>query len=254
MKVIGVIPARYASTRFPGKPLKPILNKPLLQWVIEGVKSSRSLSDIIVATDHGEIFELAEKLGVRAAMTAPELPSGSDRVYAATLSEKADVILNIQGDEPLISGEVIDKLVEPFREDSTLPMATLARPLKDGDLWSSNTAKIVVNQAGEALYFSRLPIPYSRSTYEEQSWKTMEACVKHIGLYAYRPDFLKIFCSQKPVEIERAEGLEQLRALYLGARIKVVMVDHESWGVDTPEDVALVEKILRDRISKKDKP
>lgn len=241
MNVIGVIPARFGSTRFPGKPLVKLLDKPLLQWVIEGAKTSKRLSKIIVATDHGEIFELAEKLGVRAAMTAPELPSGTDRMNAATLNENADVLVNIQGDEPLISGEIIDRLVEPFAEDVDLPMATLARTLKAGDLESKNTAKIVLNHRDEALYFSRFPIPFSR----HDAWSLPEACVKHIGIYAFRPSFLRTFCNQAPVEVEKAEGLEQLRALYLGARIKVVRVDHESWGVDTPEDVERVEKLLR---------
>lgn len=247
MKVVGVIPARYGATRFPGKPLKPILGKPLLQWVIEGVKESQSLSQVIVATDHGEIFELAQSLGVKAAMTSESLPSGTDRVYAASLNEEADVIVNIQGDEPLIEARIIDDLVRPFSKDLNLPMATLARTLKPGDLESPNTAKIVLNQKNEALYFSRFPIPFSRSNSSSDAWSFSEGCVKHIGLYAYRPNFLKSFCQQSPVVMERAEGLEQLRALYLGARIQVVMVDHESWGVDTPEDVARVEELLKNR-------
>lgn len=247
MNVVGVIPARFGASRFPGKPLKPILGKPLLQWVVEGVKESKALSELIVATDHGEIFELAHSLGVKAVMTSDSLPSGTDRVYAATLNVEADVIVNIQGDEPLIEAQIIDDLVRPFENDNSLPMATLARGLKPGDLESPNTAKIVLNQRGEALYFSRFPIPFSRS----DAWKLPGACVKHIGLYAYRPDFLKRFCAQSPVQIEQAEGLEQLRALYLGARIQVVMVDHESWGVDTPEDVARVEELLQSRSANK---
>jgi 3-deoxy-manno-octulosonate cytidylyltransferase (CMP-KDO synthetase) len=243
MKVIGVIPARFGSTRFPGKPLKPILGKPLLQWVVEGVKNCRSLSEVIVATDHHEIMEFARSLGVKVAMTAEDLPSGTDRAYAATLNEKADVVVNIQGDEPLIEASVIDALVKPFQDDPALPMATLARALKPGDLDSPNTAKIVLNHRQEALYFSRFPIPFSRG----DAWSFPRGCVKHIGLYAYRPDFLKLFCAQSPVDLEKAEGLEQLRALYLGARIKVVMVEHESWGVDTPEDVARVEELLKNR-------
>ncbi len=243
MKIIGVIPARFGSTRFPGKPLKPILGKPLLQWVVEGVQKSKALSEVVVATDHHEIMALATKLGVRAAMTSEELPSGTDRAYAATLADSADVIVNIQGDEPLIEASIIDALVAPFFSDSELQMATLARELKPGDLESPNTAKIVLNKRHEALYFSRFAIPFSRS----DAWSLPGACVKHIGLYAYRSSFLKEFCAQSPVDIEKAEGLEQLRALYLGARIKVVMVDHESWGVDTPDDVAKVEELLNKR-------
>jgi 3-deoxy-manno-octulosonate cytidylyltransferase (CMP-KDO synthetase) len=243
MRAIGVIPARYGSTRFPGKPLKKILDKPLLQWVIEGARTSRKLSEIWVATDHPEIFELAESCGAKAIMTAPELPTGSDRVFAAVQSSAVDVVVNIQGDEPLISGMLLDALVEPLLSDATLPMATLGRRLKEGDLHSQNTAKIVLNRRSEALYFSRLPIPHSRIDAPQQG----AVCLKHIGLYAFRKSFLAEFCAQPPTPLELAEGLEQLRALYLGARIRVVEVEHESWGVDTPEDVAKVESLLGKR-------
>lgn len=246
MKAIGVIPARFGSTRFPGKPLKSILGRPLLQWVIEGAKTSRSLQEIWVATDHEEIFQLAEKCGVRAVMTDSDLATGSDRVHMAARASDAEVLVNIQGDEPLISGMLLDQLVEPMLSDSTLSMATLGRPLKAGDLQSPNTAKIVLNHRGEALYFSRLPIPFSKQTPVDASGHKA-ICLKHIGLYAFRKTFLAEFCAHGPTPLELAEGLEQLRALYLGARIKVVEVDHESWGVDTPEDVARVEALLKGR-------
>jgi 3-deoxy-manno-octulosonate cytidylyltransferase (CMP-KDO synthetase) len=241
MSAIGVIPARFGSTRFPGKPLVKILGKPLLQWVIEGAKKSRLLSEICVATDHDGIFQLAEKCGARAVMTASDLPTGSDRVFAASQKLNADVVVNIQGDEPLITGELLDLLTQPMLSDPTLPMATLGRQLKPGDLESKTTAKIVLNSRGEALYFSRFPIPYSRVDAVSNSG----IALKHIGLYAFRKSFLAEFCSQAPTPLELAEGLEQLRALYLGARIKVVQVDHESWGVDVPEDVVKVEGLLR---------
>jgi len=240
MKAIGVIPARYGSTRFPGKPLQPILNKPLLQWVIEGAKQSKTLEDVWVATDHEEIQALAQKLKVKAVMTAPELVSGSDRVFAAIHDVNVDVVVNIQGDEPLITGDLLDQLVSPMLEDETLPMATLGRVLQPGDLESRNTAKIVLNDRSEALYFSRLPIPYSRTEAGPEP-----ICLKHIGLYAFRKSFLGRFCKAGPCPLEMSEGLEQLRALYLGARIRVVQVQHESWGVDTPEDIAKVEAMLR---------
>ena len=240
MRVAGVIPARYASTRFPGKPLQLILDKPLLGYVIEAALASEKLSDVIVATDHPQIAEVAERFGARVAMTDPELPSGSDRVWAATRSEDFDVIVNIQGDEPLLKPSMIDNLVAPLEIDKELQMTTLGRPLKAGDLESLSTAKIVVNKRHEALYFSRLPIPYSRPSSREVA----DGCLKHIGIYAYRRVFLETFCRKGPVALELAEGLEQLRALYLGARIRVVLVDEDSWGVDTPEDVAKVEKLL----------
>lgn len=241
MKFVGVIPARFGSTRFPGKPLVPINGKPLLQWVVEGARDSRRVKEIIVATDHPEIAHLAQSLGVECCMTNSDLPSGSDRVWAAIKNREVDVVINIQGDEPLITGQLLDRLAEPFLEDPQLEMATLGRELKPGDLESITTAKIVVNQRQEALYFSRLPIPFSQGNAE----KYRSACLKHIGLYAYAKNFLKRFCEQGPVALEEAEKLEQLRALYLGGRIRVVKVAHDSWGVDTPEDVKKIEDILK---------
>ncbi len=242
MTVVGVIPARFGSTRFPGKPLKEILGKPLLAYVIEAAKKSKSLSEVIVATDHQEIAQLAETCGARVVMTDPELPSGSDRVFKAIENDRVDVVVNIQGDEPLLKPEMIDNLVRPFERDKELQMTTLARTLNEEDLNSIQTAKIVVNKKFEALYFSRLPIPYSRQPFDPAG---EAGCLKHIGIYAYRKHFLEIFCRKGPVILEQLEGLEQLRALYLGARIRVVQVDEESWGVDTPEDIAKVEYLLK---------
>lgn len=243
MKVLGVIPSRYGSTRFPGKPLALISGKPLLQWVVEGARQSQTLSDVIVATDNKEIAELARKIDVKCVMTDSELPSGSDRVWAAIKDIDCDVAINIQGDEPLISGELVDSLAAPFLEDTDLDMATLGRKLSKDDLESTNTAKIVLNHKDEALYFSRYPIPFSRNSFDADT----NACLKHIGMYGYSKFFLQRFCEFGPVEVELAESLEQLRALYLGARIKVVKVNHESWGVDHPEDVEKIEKLLNKR-------
>ncbi len=245
MKAIGVIPARFGSTRFPGKPLRSILGRPLVDWVIEGALQSRLLSEIWLATDHPEIRALGERAGVKVVMTDSNCPTGSDRVYQAVRNAEVDVVVNIQGDEPLITGNLLDMLVQPLLSDLTLSMATLGRDLRSGDLESRNTAKIIVNRSSEALYFSRLPIPYSRV----DAPKHGGICLKHIGLYAFRKSFLEEFCSQEPTTLELAEGLEQLRALWLGARIKVVKVDHESWGVDTPEDVIKVEALLKSRRS-----
>lgn len=241
MNVIGVIPARYGSTRFPGKPLAEIAGKPLLQWVIEGARSSQLVKQVIVATDDARIAALGERVGVRVAMTKSDLPTGTDRVWAALQSEEYDVAINIQGDEPLITGQLLDQLVLPFKTDASLEMSTLARKLSHDDLMSPNTAKIVVNSRSEALYFSRLPIPYSRRPFDAIS----PVSLKHIGLYAYSREFLRDFCAQPPTALEVSESLEQLRALYLGARIKVVEVEHDSWGVDVPEDVAKIEKLLK---------
>jgi 3-deoxy-manno-octulosonate cytidylyltransferase (CMP-KDO synthetase) len=247
MKAVGVIPARWGSTRFPGKPLAMILDKPLLQWVIEGSRTSLKLEAIIVATDDERIAALAEKSGAHAVMTDSELPTGTDRIHQAIQKSKidADVVLNIQGDEPLIEGALLDRLVAPFETDARLEMATLGRELDLEALNSPNTAKIVLNSRDEALYFSRLPIPYTRTEAKVPTDLVYKGVLKHIGIYAYRRDFLSTFCAQAPTELERLESLEQLRALYLGARIKVVRVEHDSWGVDTPDDVQKIEKIIR---------
>jgi len=240
--VLGVIPARYGSTRYPAKPLVPIAGVPLLERVIRGALQSKKISQVLVATDHEAIAELARKAGVEAVMTDPALPSGSDRVWAAVKDRKFDVVLNIQGDEPLITGGLLDSLIRPFEEDPALEMGTLGRPLKRDELNNLSVAKIILNRRSEALYFSRAPIPFTR---KKTGDLILPGVLKHIGMYAYRGKFLEKFCAQKPVEIELAEGLEQLRALWLGARIKVVETEHDSWGVDTPEDVKKVEDKLR---------
>lgn len=243
MKVVGVIPARFASTRLPGKPLVKLLGKPMLAWVVEAARAAKHIQEVIVATDHEEIAQIAKLNGAKAVMTDPNLATGTDRVWAAVKDSAADVVLNIQGDEPLLEGRMLDELIEPFFEDKELSMATLGRPLKAGDLESPNTAKIILNQKHEAVYFSRLPIPYSRVS----AAQIPGACLKHVGIYAFRRAFLGRFCAEPPCSAEKAESLEQLRALHLGARIRVVLTEGDSWGVDTPEDVSKIEKLLTER-------
>lgn len=266
MVSVGVIPARFASTRFPGKPLIKIAGRSLLEHVILGVQTSARLSEILVATDHSEIAVIAQKAGARVVMTDPALPSGTDRVWAA-LKEAGltgvDIALNIQGDEPLIQAEPLDALIEAFVGRSEIDMATLGREidLSTGEgveaLQSLTTAKIVLDASDRALYFSRFPIPFSRVQPESAGGgakngnlpvsKVPGAVLKHVGIYAFRPRFLEKFCAAPPCELEIFEGLEQLRALSLGARIHVVRTHHESWGVDTPEDVEKIEKMLKRR-------
>lgn len=239
--MLGVIPARYASTRFPGKPVFPLLEKPMLQWVIEGTRQAKTLDGILVATDDSRIADVARAAGADVAMTDSELPSGTDRIWAAVKDRDVDLVVNIQGDEPLMSGELIDGLVRVFEGDPTLEMATLAHPISEDELASPNAVKVVVNAQGDALYFSRFPIPHSR----HDAKTTGAGCLKHMGIYAYRKNFLKRFCETSPALIENAEALEQLRALYLGARIRVVQVEAGLRGVDTPDDARAVEEILR---------
>lgn len=243
MKAIGVIPARYGSTRLPAKPLLKINGKPLLEWVICGVRDAKLLTELLVATDHPEIAQLAERCGVEAVMTDPQLPSGSDRVWAAVIDRKTDIVLNIQGDEPLIAPSWVDELISVFQKKPGLQMATLAHSLPVEELSAPGTVKVILNRDCEAIYFSRFAIPHSREGID----KWPGAALKHIGLYAYKKDFLRDFCAQKPIAIEKAESLEQLRALWLGAKIHVSTVEALSVGVDTADDVKKVEMILSSR-------
>ena len=244
MKIVGVIPARFGSTRFPGKPLVNLVNKPLIQWTVEGALKSKSLSEVIVATDHEGIREVVEKLGVRVVMTDSELPSGSDRIHAAIKQIDCDVVVNIQGDEPMVTAQLIDGLAGVFTAEPELEMATLAHPITLEEFQSMNAVKVILNNKNEAIYFSRYQIPYSRmAPIVEDGY--VKGCMRHIGMYAYRKDFLKKFCESPVAVIEQGESLEQLRALALGAKIKVVSVTEASIGVDTPEDLVKLEKILK---------
>ncbi len=244
-RIIGVIPARFGSTRFEGKPLAPILGKPMLQWVVEGARKSTLLSDLIVATDDNRILRLAQSLGVSAIITESNLPTGSDRVWKAIEFLSCDGVINIQGDEPLVTSKQIDTLALALAEDNGIEMVTLGRPITSMDeLNNPNMAKILVNKESRAIYFSRFPVPYSRN----KPGKNEYSCLKHIGFYGYTKAFLKKYCDEPPSMIEKGEGLEQLRALWLGAEIKVVLdKTFESWSVDTPEDVIRVEKLLKER-------
>ncbi len=245
MNFVGVIPARFASTRFPGKPLAMIQGRPMIQWTIEGAQQSKLLQKVIVATDDQLIADAAKAAGAEVAMTASELPSGSDRIYAAIKNISCDIVVNIQGDEPLVTGELIDRLAQVFIDDPSVDMATLAHPISVEELNSPNAVKVVLNHQDEALYFSRFAMPYSRISAQEAG--STEGCLKHIGMYAYKKDFLAKFCHAPQAAIEKAESLEQLRALYLGAKIKVVRVKEASLGVDTPEDLQRLEKFLQSR-------
>lgn len=241
MKIIGVIPARYASTRFPGKPLVHLKGKPLLQWVVEGAKRCTILETVIVATDDDRIEKLCKDIGVEVVRTSPDCATGTDRLFEATKNLDFDVVLNIQGDEPLVGPEYINPLAEAFLNQNGLDMATLAHPASESDIQNPNAVKVIINRNSEAIYFSRFAIPYSREAYTVES----QAALKHIGLYAYTKSFLQTFCTSPQAEIEKAESLEQLRALYLGARIKVIQVEKPTYGVDTPEDLRTLEALLK---------
>lgn len=236
MKIVGVIPARFGSTRFPGKPLADLLGKPMIQWTIEGALKSKLLSEVVVATDHDGIRKAAEAVGVRVVMTDSHLPSGSDRIFAAIKDIDCDVIVNIQGDEPMVNAELIDGLAQVFSGGSGYEMATLAHPINAQEFQSQNAVKVILNEKDEAIYFSRFAIPYSRETAPTKDGYVQDV-YRHIGMYAYTKPFLEKFCQSPVATIEAGESLEQLRALYLGAKIKVVKVKEANIGVDTPEDL-----------------
>lgn len=243
MKTLGVIPVRYGSTRFPGKPLQLIGGKYLFQWVVEAALQSSKLNQVAVATDDQRIFDAAEKLGVNVYMTSPHWTTGTDRVWSVAQKLAPDIVINIQGDEPLITPEALDQLALTLIENPACQIATLGCQLNQESLYSHNTAKIIVNHLHEAIYFSRFPVPFFRKKLDPSA-ASDGLGLKHVGIYAFRYDFLRQFCEHGVTPLEEYEGLEQLRALYLGARIKVVETALDSWGVDTPEDVKKIERML----------
>lgn len=242
MRIIGVIPSRWGSTRFPGKSLYPICGKPLVQWVVESVKRSRLLDEVIVATDDERIASAVSGFA-KVAMTRSDHPSGTDRVAEAAQAGDDDIVINIQGDEPLINPDLIDALALRMKTDTGWAMATAACPIRNlRDLEARTVVKVVLAQDGGALYFSRLPIPCRRDGEPDLS---SGLYLRHLGIYAYRGAFLKRLVQEKPCALEQTESLEQLRALYLGGRIAVIQTEELGVGVDTPEDVAVVEAIIR---------
>lgn len=246
MKIIGIIPSRYGSSRFPGKPIHPLCGKPLVAWVVEAVKKAKTLDDVIVATDDDRIVAAVEAHGGRAVMTPSELPSGTDRIACAAGDfADDDILVNIQGDEPLISPDLIDALVGRMKEGAKWDMATAVTPLKSlDDLNAKTVVKVVLDRDDGALYFSRASIPCDR---DHEPDIASGLWVRHLGIYAYRGAFLKKYIAEPPCDLEKTEKLEQLRALWMGAKIAVIRTTDEGVGVDTPEDAVRIEAILRAR-------
>lgn len=243
MNILGLIPARYASTRFPGKPLHPIAGKPLLQHVVERCKLAPSLSEVIVATDDERIAAAARTF-CRVEMTRADHPSGSDRIAEVAARCACDAVVNIQGDEPLMDPAVIDTVANAL---SNHDMSTAATPVRQpAEYDNPNVVKVVVNAAGRALYFSRRTIPYLRDAASGSVPEQLAAFpfLKHLGIYGYRRETLLRLVRFPVSPLERAERLEQLRALENGIEIAVVRVDYDSVGVDVPDDVARVERLL----------
>lgn len=239
--IVGLLPARWGSSRFPGKPLHPIAGKPLVQHVWERCRQCSRLDELAIATDDDRIRKAAENFGARVIMTSPAHPTGTDRIAEALRSlPQATHILNIQGDEPLIEPSLIDELAAAMAADPSLDMATAANPLDPSDpaVLDPNVVKVVTALDGRALYFSRSPLPYFRNAVEGLP------VFRHKGIYAYRRSFLEKFVTWPPSPLEQAESLEQLRALENGASIKVIPTTDTSPGVDTPEQAEEIERLL----------
>lgn len=238
MSALVVIPARYGAVRFPGKPLALLKGKPMIQHVYEGAARAARAAEVVVATDDERIAEAVKRFGGRAELTSPSARSGTERAAEVARTREAGIVVNVQGDEPLVRPEQVDALIEFLERHAAVPMASLMTALKPSDLDNPNAVKVVVDREGFALYFSRAPIPHARLD------GVRPPRYKHLGLYGYQRHFLLQFAGLPPTPLEQAEQLEQLRALEHGYRIKLLETAYETIGVDTPEDLKRVEDIL----------
>ncbi len=243
-KVIGVIPARWGSQRFEGKVLADILGKPMIQHVWERLQQCQNLDEVMIACDDERIKKTAEAFGAKAIMTSPHHPSGTDRIAEAVKDWRGDIVINIQGDEPLIAPQVVDRLAKVLLNDQSSMMATVIKSINDPqEVNDPQVVKVVVDQNQDALYFSRSPIPYHRDNGSQQ----LPAYYKHLGIYAYRKDFLMKFSSLPKSRLENLERLEQLRVLEAGYKIRTLLTKTETIGVDTPADLQRVIDLLSRR-------
>ncbi|MFZ2900013.1 MAG: 3-deoxy-manno-octulosonate cytidylyltransferase [Saprospiraceae bacterium] len=247
MKTLGIIPARFASTRFPGKPLALLGGKPIIQWVWERARESNALDAVIVATDDDRIAECVFSFGGHVVMTRPDHPSGTDRCAEVLLKmgvENWDFAINIQGDEPFIDPAAINLLAGLLQEAASPDIATLAREINDeASLFNPNVVKAVVGQNGKALYFTRHPAPFQRGK-ETSAWLAGFPYLQHIGIYGFKARVLTELAKLQPSPLEQAESLEQLRWLENGYSIAVGVTAYQSIGIDTPEDLEAAEKML----------
>lgn len=245
LNTIAIIPARYASTRLPGKPLINLCGKPMIQWVYEKACRIANIDRVIVATDDPRILNAVQGFGGEAFLTPPEVTTGSERVGLLARDIDADVVINLQGDEPLISPTAVGDAVRELHENPRLNVATLGFPIQSEEEWlNPAVVKVIVDNEGNAIYFSRAPLPYHR---EEKFQANQPLLYRHIGVYVYRKPFLMDFLTWPEGVLESKEKLEQLRILERGYKIKVVEADMFSPGVDTPEDVSGVEKMMKER-------
>jgi 3-deoxy-manno-octulosonate cytidylyltransferase (CMP-KDO synthetase) len=242
MKVIAIIPARYKSSRFEGKPLADILGKPMIQRVYERAIKAKTLNGIIVATDDERIFEAVKGFGGDVVMTSADCTTGTDRVAEVAKNLDCEIVANVQGDEPVLQLEMIDEMITPMIDNPSIDVGTLMQLIEsEADYLNRNVVKVAVDKDGFALYFSRSSIPGGRTG----KWHEKLPAYRHVGLYAYRKEALLSFISLPPGRLEQAEGLEQLRFLENGYKIKVTQTKYSSIGVDTPEDLEKVVEVLR---------
>jgi 3-deoxy-manno-octulosonate cytidylyltransferase (CMP-KDO synthetase) len=253
--VIGVIPARFASTRLMGKPLADIGGKPMIQHTFESASKSKLISKIVIAVDDKKVSKAAESFGAEVIMTPKSIATGSDRIaYVAKFYKDAEIIVNIQGDEPFINGTMIDQAIEPLVFDPKVNVATLAKRIEDlKELKSPSVTKVVFDYNNFALYFSRSPIPYVRDAKTNTERITKGEIYKHIGLYVYRKESLERFTKLAPTDLENTEKLEQLRMLENGFKIKIVVTEFESIAVDTQEDLERARKYYNKYVKKDEK-
>ncbi len=246
-RVLVVIPARWASSRFPGKPLAKIAGVPMIQRVVEQAKKAQSVAEVIVATDDSRIFDLINNNGDTAIMTSENHESGTDRVAEVAQDKECDIVVNVQGDEPLIPPQNIDLVVRPLIEDTSVLVSSLRILIQNADeLLSRNITKVVVDKFDSALYFSKAPIPWDRDNWSEDADISLTSPLwfKHIGLYAYRKTFLMEYSALPISKLEKVEKLEQLRILENGYPVKVIETKYDSIGVDSESDIELIEKKL----------
>lgn len=249
-KVAAIIPARYGSTRFPGKPLALIQGLPMIQHVYQRVSGATSLDQVIVATDDQRIFDAVESFSGEVRMTRDDHPTGTDRLAEVAEHLDADLIVNVQGDEPLIDPRMIDQAVRPLLDDATIRMGTLASRIdRADDLHNPNVVKVVKDRRGMALYFSRAPIPWPRDLNRQQLAEVLpdDRFLRHIGLYVYQRELLLSYPKWPKTPLEQLENLEQLRALERGIQLHVAMTEFDCHGVDTPEDLERIEQALNGR-------
>jgi 3-deoxy-manno-octulosonate cytidylyltransferase (CMP-KDO synthetase) len=245
MNFMCVIPARYSSKRFPGKPIASINGSPMIEWVYNRALAAKIFDDIIVATDDQRIYDVVKSFNAKVVMTSSDFVCGTDRVAEVAQTNHADVYINLQVDEPLISPHLLKDLCQPFKENQVLATTAIKRISSPHELNNPNFVKVVIDNKNDAIYFSRSIVPFYRDEDNNNSWYQLYIYYKHIGIYAYRRDFLLLISKLPQGSLEQAEKLEQLRILENGYKIRTIITEYDSMGVDTREDLYAVEEYVK---------